>query len=379
MSFGIYYIYYLISGIISIILLSLVCIILIRSYLKSKNTSTLYFIISFILIDFWSIVTTIYPILPYDYALIVSNTAISLVYLGFYSLFLFLETINFKSINVYRATFFSVLITIAITLVLTRYGGTLEYVPNFGYIQTPGLIMVLIQGMMLAGILILFLYTIIRIRRLAGNPDEQFQANFFTLGVIIMVFGGLFSQPIRILFQNIFAVDFRGFLILFISIGAVFTAIAYLKNPDVAFNLPFKVRYLMVLSRAGICFYSIAFEESEEINDVLVSGMISGITGFMVEALGIKTQLKEIVFGDKHIILDLREKIGVFIISDSSSKMLKKALRTFTDYFESNFSEHLDSNNIDHFSPAEEGVKKYFKFLMGKWKLNENESDLNEI
>ena len=132
----------------------------------------------------------------------------------------------------------------------------------------------------------------------------------------------------------------------------------------------FRVYNLMVINKAGINIYAKNFGGSEELNEVLISGMITGITAFMEEALGVKSQLKAIIFGDRYVLLDLREKFGVFIDSETASKTLKIALEKFADYFDSEFSEYLNksSKNVNVYKSAIAGVEKYFGFLPGAWK-----------
>ena len=48
---------------------------------------------------------------------------------------------------------------------------------------------------------------------------------------------------------------------------------------------------------------------------------------------GIKSQMKEIIFGDRHILLDLRENMGAFIVSNTSSGTLKIALNKLDKSF----------------------------------------------
>lgn len=112
------------------------------------------------------------------------------------------------------------------------------------------------------------------------------------------------------------------------------------------------------------------FDPSKGVNELLISGMISAISSFMCEALGIKSQLKEINTGDHYILLDLRDKIGVFIVTNTSSRTLKIALEKFTNFFETEFAKYLEKKvvDLDDFKTAASAVEKYFGFLPGAWK-----------
>ncbi|MFX0133331.1 MAG: hypothetical protein ACFFDN_06795 [Candidatus Hodarchaeota archaeon] len=115
MPIGSLYIAHLIIGIFAILMLSIVFFILIYSYIKSKNTSTLLFASFFALNAFWAFGSTFYPILERTYAYALAVAAISSCYLGFYENTL--ENIRFASLYIILlliAIFFGILITIFI-------------------------------------------------------------------------------------------------------------------------------------------------------------------------------------------------------------------------------------------------------------------------
>ena len=185
------------------------------------------------------------------------------------------------------------------------------------------------------------------------------------IGVVIGVFGNIFVSIIR------WIINIPALMLLVAAIGMVLVGSAYVREPDVAFVLPFEVENLMVINSSGINLFTKIFDPSKKLEEGLISGMISGIRAFMEEAFGIKSQMKEIIFGDHHILLDLREKMGAFIVSNTSSGTLKIALNKFTDFFESEFSDYLDGSvEMSVFDTADKVVEKYFGFLPGAWKTN---------
>ncbi|MFX0134818.1 MAG: hypothetical protein ACFFDN_14345 [Candidatus Hodarchaeota archaeon] len=367
MPFGSSYISYLISGIISIVIIIIVCITLIHSYIKSKNSSTIFYIFFFVMLGVWAFGTTFYPIMDtIDSAFLFQITGVIFVYFGFYSLFIFLELINYDKINVVRAVLFASVIIIFLVLIavasslLIKY----EYLLNFGFTNKPSYLASILQGILLIGIGIEYVYTAYRLKKIAETPAQKQQAIWFMAGPAIGIFGVALIPIFRLI------IDFPGFLLLFSSIGMALSGMAFIKDPNVAFFLPFRVYNLMVIDTAGINIFHQKFGGYKDVNEVLVSGMITGITSFMEEALGVKSQLRAIIFGDRYVLLDLREKFGVFIDSETASKTLKIALEKFADYFESEFSEHLNKStkNINVYKSAINGVEKYFGFLPGAWK-----------
>ncbi|MDD1777961.1 MAG: hypothetical protein LUQ65_07300 [Candidatus Helarchaeota archaeon] len=361
------YVVYLISGIFALMIILIAGVILVRSFFKSKNRVLLYFIAFFLLGVAWIIGSTLYPILELNLSEVIFVLAVSSVYIGFFSLFLFLELISSDKINLLRTVFFASLVCISIFEVIISMGKgvLLEYIPNFGYYATSDIIALLLQAILLLGIIIEFIVVSYKVLKVANTKAEKYQAMYLMIGAIICIMGAMITPVLR------FFIDFRGFLLLFASIGAAFSGIGLSKNPDVVFVLPFKVQNLLVINASGICLFSEKFYETSGIDDVLVSGMISAITSFMNETFGAKSQLREIIFGDMHVLLDLRKKIGVILVSDASSQVLKDALSKFTDYFESTFSEVPEPIDVTKFSSAAEGVRKFFKFLPGPWKTRE--------
>ncbi len=367
MQFGSLFIPYLISGIISMVIIIIVCITLIHSYIKSKNSTTIFYIFFFMMLGVWAFTTTFFPSMDtIDSALLLQIIGIISIYFGFYSLFIFLELINYDKINVVRAVLFaSVIIIFLIVIIiapplLIQY----DYLPNFGYANKTVFLITVLQGILLIGIGIEFFLTALRLKKIAETPAQKQQALWFMAGPAIGIFGGALAPIFRLI------INFPGLLLLFASIGMALSGLAFIKDPNVAFFLPFRVYNLMVINTVGINIFHQKFSGSKEVNEVLVSGMITGISSFMEEALGVKSQLRAIIFGDRYVLLDLREKFGAFIDSESASKTLKIALEKFADYFESKFSEYLNksSKNVNVYKSAIAGVEKYFGFLPGSWK-----------
>ncbi len=358
---------HLIIGIIAVIIMTIIIIILIHSYFKSRNSSTLIFASYFALANFWAIGSTFYPIFEpriaaYSFAVV----AITSSYLGFYALFLFLEIINYDKINMPRAIFFACAVSWTIVLMIINpfYSYLrLEDIQNFGYLTRPSTLFSIIQAIILLGIGLEYIITAYRVRKVAVTSAQKDQAIWFIVGAVFGVFGNIIASIVRMI------IFFPALMLLVSGISVALQGMAYVKDPDVAFVLPFEVESLMVINASGINLFTKIFDPSKKLDEGLISGMISGIRAFMEEAFGIKSQMKEIIFGDHHILLDLRESMGAFIVSNTSSGTLKIALNKFTDFFESEFSNYLEGSvEMSVFKPADEAVEKYFGFLPGGWK-----------
>ncbi|MHA1380762.1 MAG: hypothetical protein ACTSRG_20540 [Candidatus Helarchaeota archaeon] len=362
------YIPYLITGIFCMIIIGIMCVIIINSYFKSKNKPIFFYIICFVLLELWAVLTTFYPIMgsPSEAALLV-KIAITSSYVGFYSLLIFLELINFDKISAIRTVFFAIILNTFITIeIILPEVVTTDYNLGFGYLPRRNVLLLILQAIILLGIGIEYILTGYRLKNVSDTSAQRLQANMIMIGPAIGIFGVVFLQFIRMIY------NYPGWLLLFVSVGMVVSGIGFIKDPSVALFLPFKVYNLMVINSAGINIFSQNFDPNKEVDDILVSSMISAITNFMEEALGVQSQLKAIIFGDRYVLLDLRKNFGVFIEAKSSSTILKVALEKFTDYFESEFSEYLiqPAKEINVFKTAINGIKDHFGFLPGIWKSN---------
>ncbi len=369
MSNGNLYPLYLITGIFAITIIAIMCMIVLHCFIKSKNRHIIFYIVFFALLDFWAISTTFYPIMgSASEATTLGLLAVTASYIAFYSLFIFIELINFDKISVLRALFFGCTLNSFILLMIVAPTSMVEFIynPNIGYLPRPSPILTILQAIILLGIGLEYILTGYRLTKVSETPAQKLQANMIMIGPAIGVLGVVFLPIIRSL---IF--DYPGYLLLFVSIGMVVAGIGFVKDPNVALFLPFKVYNLMVINSAGTNIFSQNFDATKEVDDVLVSSMISAITNFMEEALG-ASQLKAIIFGDRYVLLDLRKTFGVFIEAKTSSQILKVALGKFADYFESEFSKYLDetTRDVTIFKSALKGVKDHFGFLPGAWKLD---------
>jgi hypothetical protein len=276
-----------------------------------------------------------------------------------------------------RAIFFATLVSVTIVLMMFNpYSSYLriEYINEFGYLTRPSTLFSILQAIILLGIGFEYIITAYRVKKVAVTPAQKNQAIWFIVGAICGVFGNIIASILRGRYRKgcRYGSNYktRLFLRLVSAVSMVLQGMAFTKDPDVAFVLPFEVQSLMVLNNYGMNLYTRIFDSKLDVDENLTSSMISAITLFMQEALGIKSELEEIIFRSRHILLDIREKIWVFIVANLASKTLKIALKKFTDYFVSKFSKFLEDPviNYENFKPAMKGVEKYFGFLPGDWK-----------
>ena len=69
-------------------------------------------------------------------------------------------------------------------------------------------------------------------------------------GVVTGVFGNIIASIIRLI------INFPALMLLVGAAGMFLAGMAFVKDPDVAFVLPFEVQNLMVINYSGISLYS---------------------------------------------------------------------------------------------------------------------------
>jgi hypothetical protein len=152
------------------------------------------------------------------------------------------------------------------------------------------------------------------------------------------------------------------------SVGMLIIVSAiFIKNPKLAFILPFKVMRLSVVdSNGGIMLFSHNWKSGTEIKgDEIVSAMFQGIITILRESLG-KGDLQEINL-EKAVVIAHKSRqfpIVFILIATSASKSLKNGLNSFVKQFETKFTNALGNAIISgQVLPASEIISDAFSFL----------------
>jgi len=158
------------------------------------------------------------------------------------------------------------------------------------------------------------------------------------------------------------------FYILTSSVGMLIIVSAiFIKNPRIAFILPFKVMRLSVIDTdGGIMLFSHNWKSGTEIKgDEIVSAMFQGIIAILRESLG-KGDLQEINL-EKAVVIARKSRqfpIVYILIATSTSKSLKNGLNTFVKQFEAKFTNAIENAIISgQVLPASEIISEAFSFL----------------
>jgi hypothetical protein len=155
---------------------------------------------------------------------------------------------------------------------------------------------------------------------------------------------------------------------LFVAIGTLLCSISIVRQPKLAYILPFKALKLTVVeSEGGIPLFSHFWVPEDELGDeVLLSGFLSAISKGLDETLQ-RGKIREIVL-DKGLLIYRKSKkysISFVIVANKTSPQLRQGLKCFhTRYIEAN-SQFLSNPilNQDRLIESEKMIKDCFPFV----------------
>ncbi len=153
----------------------------------------------------------------------------------------------------------------------------------------------------------------------------------------------------------------------FSAAGALFCSISFVKQPKLAYIMPFRAVKLVVIEiNRGITLFSYNWIEEEEIIDnVQLTAMISSVCRFVEEVLQ-KGGVRELYLEKATLIMHKydRSPISSIIITNKSNKTLRNALSSFSTSFYREYSKYLSATiDIEQYKTASKLVKKHFPFV----------------
>ncbi|MHA1576736.1 MAG: hypothetical protein ACTSU3_05190 [Candidatus Thorarchaeota archaeon] len=145
--------------------------------------------------------------------------------------------------------------------------------------------------------------------------------------------------------------------------------IALVKEPRLAFVLPFKVIRLIVFeTEGGIPIYNNTWEGKDShsmADESLFAGMLQGIGMILNEAMD-KGDVREIKMADATLLLHHGDKfpIACVLVTTASTQTLRHALNRFATDFYERFADEFHNTSIPlKFRSASELVEEHFAFV----------------
>ncbi|MHA1385360.1 MAG: hypothetical protein ACTSR3_16530 [Candidatus Helarchaeota archaeon] len=160
---------------------------------------------------------------------------------------------------------------------------------------------------------------------------------------------------------------FPGITLLVFSIGALFCAIAFLKEPRLSYILPFQVYDLLVIeTEGGVPIFTYKFREiiDDKMDSMLFSGMMHALNKFTEGSM--QKKIREIHLDEAILIMNRSSELPLVcvLIASRSSQLLRDALSSFANKFYKNYSS-LISKKVKHeiFEDASKLVEEFFPFI----------------
>lgn len=160
---------------------------------------------------------------------------------------------------------------------------------------------------------------------------------------------------------------YPGIAMLVISFGLFPWTIAAVRQPKVAYILPFRVMKLMVIDTlGGLPFFSHTWDEqSNLVDDSLFSGMLQGI-GMILDESVKRGGIREISLENAIIIMRRSEHypVACVLVANKSTQTLRHALESFAVAFFEKYAQYFDNvGEISKFADATELIKIHFAFV----------------
>ncbi len=160
---------------------------------------------------------------------------------------------------------------------------------------------------------------------------------------------------------------FPGIEWIVVSIGYLFTTIAFIKREQLAFLLPFQVLRLTVVHLgSGLPMYNYTWKSGRDlISEDLFSGMMHGIRLILQESI-LRGEFRDISLDRANILVNRVKDYPIMavLVSKKTSRVLRQALATFTKRFVEKFRDAIEHPNaISQCEDANFLVQECFSFL----------------
>ena len=124
-----------------------------------------------------------------------------------------------------------------------------------------------------------------------------------------------------------------------IIIGIISLLLIYALNPTLVERIPVPVYQILVYTSAGSHLNSVkvstrGLEKSSQIDDYLVTGLATALTGFVKEVTGSERELEIIKTTDRVVMFDLGEEISISMIAERPTEVLLDSLQALREKYE---------------------------------------------
>ncbi|UCC20840.1 MAG: hypothetical protein JSV62_06050 [Promethearchaeota archaeon] len=342
---------------LSLILIVTAVVLLLINYLGNRHIHMLYLMIAWFSLLINNICRNLHIFIFYMPILAFIDNFFAI--LGSLFIVFFGESISRKSPSIKKLIWYFVFIT------LYSYSSLLNYI-IYPQASIPEEIFTFNSNISNYSFIILMFtgsflmpYYLFKIYRVAPRSLKKYTFISFVGGIIF----GIITPSLLIILRQISPI-----FVLSSSVGMlIIVSAVFIKNPKLAFILPFKVIRLSVINlNSGTLLFSHNWKSGKELkSDDLLSAMLQGIIMILRESLG-KGDLQEINL-EKAIVLAHKSNqfpLVYILIATNISKSLKNGLEMFVKRFEAEFNHSIDEAIISGRNlPASEIISDTFSFL----------------
>lgn len=160
----------------------------------------------------------------------------------------------------------------------------------------------------------------------------------FAIATIILVFlHPLAIEELLVVSDQRFNIGSLDPIVIFCQlVGILFISVPILRSQSTHFMQSRRISRIMVITDSGIPVFDFNLTPEHEGKELLFSGAITAIKSVMSEATG-ANELQSIVFGDLHILTEVKDGYAVNLLVEQSSAILKESLKNFAQDYEALF------------------------------------------
>ena len=145
----------------------------------------------------------------------------------------------------------------------------------------------------------------------------------------------------------------------------VFLLVILARWSQILYILPFKAYLLMVMeTESGLPLYQYKWSKQEEVEEWLLSGLISAIMSMGQDILK-RGKIKQIDWDLGMLIFTIGDSVTIVLLSTKGSKALRSSLLSFKDMFEVKFRDLLESQTreLGEYEAADALIEKCFAYI----------------
>ncbi len=345
-----------IIGFISLIPMSIATLLTLIQYFKDRYSHLKYLSGMWVCLTIWILIQAVADLLLNVNLHLICFYA--LIVMGYYAN-LFVDSVTRDSIDLFKMIITTVLSSAVVLLsfspdaVIIEWEAVTPYPTMHGNFRRAALFQM---------IWLIFISVYGSVKVFIHTPKKL---NFYSF---LNLFGTYLwgVQPLWIQFTHL-EKQFPGIATGSMAIGILIIALVLIKQPKLAYILPFKVYRLIVMdTKSGVLLYKHDWNELEaQSSENILSGMLQAISKMFNQTIN-KGNVREIKFDEA--ILTLKESsktpVACILISSSISKTLKSSFEDFANEVFRDYENVKEESLIrENYEKGNSTIEKYFPFV----------------